>query len=195
MSLASLIATGTKVWLDGVEPENIKDNRALGVTGATSNPTIVSQIIGSGHFDDRIVELATQGNDDEAIAWALDDELAKSAQQVFLPTWHETKGDDGYVSFELDPLIEDVAQALLNGFVLRRCRSPLIGWSIEPRCDSSYKVLQWGRARMSADGSPAMRCPGCVSMLQWGRARMSADGSRRAGVTRSPMCFNGAAPG
>jgi transaldolase len=112
MSLASLIATGTKVWLDGVEPDNIRANRALGVTGATSNPTIVSKIVGAGHLDDRIVELARQGLDDEAIAWALDDELVKSAQQVFLPVWQQTGGDDGYVSFELDPLIEDEAKAL-----------------------------------------------------------------------------------
>jgi transaldolase len=112
MSLASLIATGTKVWLDGVEPGNIRANRALGVTGATSNPTIVSQIVGTGHFDDRIVELALQGHDDAAIAWALDDELVKSAQQVFLPTWQQTRGDDGYVSFELDPLIEDETKPL-----------------------------------------------------------------------------------
>jgi hypothetical protein len=35
MSLKPLISTGTKVWLDGVEPE-IKSNRALGITGATS---------------------------------------------------------------------------------------------------------------------------------------------------------------
>ena len=27
MSLASLIATGTKVWLDGVEPDEIERNR------------------------------------------------------------------------------------------------------------------------------------------------------------------------
>jgi transaldolase len=111
MSLASLIAAGTKVWLDGVEPENIRKSRALGISGATSNPTIVSQIVGSGHFDDRIVELVREGHDDEAIAWALDDELVKSAQQVFLPVWEQTKGDDGYVSFELDPLIEDEANA------------------------------------------------------------------------------------
>jgi transaldolase len=120
MSLASLIATGTKVWLDGVEPENINASRALGVTGATSNPTIVSQIIGTGHFDDRIVELARQGHDDAAIAWALDDELVKSAQQVFLPVWQQTNGDDGYVSFELDPLIEDEAKDLPHAERVRR---------------------------------------------------------------------------
>ena len=120
MSLASLIATGTKVWLDGVEPENIRRSRAFGVTGATSNPTIVSQIIGSGHFDDRIIELVRQRHDDEAIAWALDDELVKLAQQVFLPVWEQTKGDDGYVSFELDPLIEDEAKALPHAERVRR---------------------------------------------------------------------------
>lgn len=120
MSLASLIATGTKIWLDGVEPENIRANRAQGVTGATSNPTIVSQIVGTGHFDERIVELARQGHDDTAIAWALDDELVTSAQQVFLPMWQHTKGDDGYVSFELDPLIEDDAPALPHAERVRR---------------------------------------------------------------------------
>jgi transaldolase len=85
MSLKSLIRTGTKVWLDGVEPGQIKTNRALGITGATSNPTIISQIIETGHFDRRIVELIGQGVHDNAIAWALDDELVRSAQDVFLP--------------------------------------------------------------------------------------------------------------
>jgi transaldolase len=112
MSLTSLIATGTKVWLDGVEPDELQKNRAWGVTGATSNPTIVSKIIGRGHFDGRISELIGQGLTDDQIAWALDDELVESAQKEFLPAWERTAGDDGYVSFELDPLIEDEAAGL-----------------------------------------------------------------------------------
>jgi transaldolase len=106
MSLESLIKTGTKVWLDGVEPGDVKRNRDWGITGATSNPTIVSGIIEKGGFDGRIRALIQQGLDDESIAWVLDDELVKSAQQVFLPVWEATQGDDGYVSFELEPLIE-----------------------------------------------------------------------------------------
>src|SRR4051794_35856813 len=120
MSLKSLISTGTKVWLDGVEPDQIKRNRALGITGATSNPTIISQIIEKGHFDRRIVELIGRGLDDDAIAWALDDELVRSAQEVFLPVWERTRGDDGYVSFELDPLIEDEEKPLPHGERVRR---------------------------------------------------------------------------
>ncbi|HMN41259.1 MAG TPA: transaldolase family protein [Phycisphaerales bacterium] len=114
MSLASLIATGTKVWLDGVDPNDIGAQRAWGVTGATSNPTIVSQILSRGHLDDRLRELIGQGLGDDQIAWALADELVGSAQQVFRPVWQSTSGDDGYVSFELDPLIEDDAAGLAH---------------------------------------------------------------------------------
>src|SRR5260370_41877828 len=34
--------------------------------------------------------------------------LVSQAQQVSLSAWESTKGDDGYVSFELDPLLEDL---------------------------------------------------------------------------------------
>src|SRR4029078_4851216 len=112
MSLASLFTTGTKVWLDGVEPDEIKENRAWGITGATSNPTIVSKIIRQGHFGDRIGELIRQRLTDEQVAWKLNDELVMSAQRTFLPVWERTIGNDGYVSFELDALIDDDATGL-----------------------------------------------------------------------------------
>jgi transaldolase len=129
MSLASLIATGTKVWLDGVEPDEIKKSRAWGITGATSNPTIIAKIIEGGHFDGRISELIEQRLTDEQIAWELDDELVQSAQQAFLPAWERTMGNDGYVSFELDPLIEDEAAGLDNSQRVRRYVELAEKWS------------------------------------------------------------------
>ncbi|SFH63302.1 transaldolase family protein [Planctomicrobium piriforme] len=106
--LESLVASGTKLWLDSIDPDLVKENRAFGATGATSNPIIISDLIKTGRFDDMIGELVQKGLSDEAIAWELTDQLVKRAQQVFLPVWQETKGNNGYVSFELDPLIEDV---------------------------------------------------------------------------------------
>src|SRR5581483_5716833 len=73
------------------------------------NPIIISDLIKSGRFDDLMMNLIREGQDDEALAWSLTDHLVREAQQVFLPVWEETKGDDGYVSFELDPLLEDRA--------------------------------------------------------------------------------------
>lgn len=107
MSLQSLIASGTKLWLDSIDPELVEKNRALGATGATSNPIIVADIIKTGRFDDRIAALFNGGMNDVAIAWEMTDYLVRGAQQVFFPVWLETKGNDGWVSFELDPLLED----------------------------------------------------------------------------------------
>ena len=105
--LQSLVAAGTKLWLDSVDPDEVKANRAFGATGATSNPIIIADLIQTGRFDHLLTKLIHEGHDDQALAWSLTDHLVKEAQQVFLPVWEETKGNDGYVSFELDPLLED----------------------------------------------------------------------------------------
>ena len=105
--VTSLIATGTKVWLDSIDPDLVRENRVWGATGATSNPVIISDLIKTGRFDSDIERLLAAGLDDSAIAWQLTDQLVRRAQEVFLPVWQATKGNDGYVSFELDPLLED----------------------------------------------------------------------------------------
>ena len=106
-SLQSLIACGSKLWLDSIDPDLIKKNRALGATGATSNPIIVSDLIKTGRFDDALRRFMQESPDDNAVAWKVTDKLVQEAMDVFLPVWQQTKGDDGYVSFELDPLLED----------------------------------------------------------------------------------------
>ncbi|HEX3998228.1 MAG TPA: transaldolase family protein [Pirellulales bacterium] len=105
--LESLIATGTKLWLDSIDPDLVRSNYALGASGATSNPIIISDLIKTGRFDKQLNELIRSGADDLHIAWQLTDQLVREAQQVFLPVWEATTGDNGYVSFELDPLLED----------------------------------------------------------------------------------------
>src|SRR5437763_10563355 len=110
--LQSLVACGTKLWLDSVDPDEVERNRAIGATGATSNPIIIADLIKTGRFDDLILAGIEQGMDDEALAWHLTDQLVRRAQAVFLPVWEQTKGDDGYVSFELDPLLDDASSPL-----------------------------------------------------------------------------------
>jgi transaldolase len=108
--LQSLAATGTKLWLDSVDPDLIKLNRSQGATGATSNPIIISDLLKTGRFDNDMKAFFAQGLDDEAVAWAMTDKLVKNAQDVFIDVWSDTRGDDGWVSFELDPLLEDKDQ-------------------------------------------------------------------------------------
>ena len=75
--LQSLVASGTKLWLDSVDPDEIARNRALGATGATSNPIIIADLIKTGRFDADIQRFLKSGHDDEAIAWAMTDKLVK----------------------------------------------------------------------------------------------------------------------
>jgi transaldolase len=107
--LESLVQSGTRLWLDSIDPDLIVENRKYGASGATSNPIIVADLIKTGRFDRDLNALLDQGLDDEAIAWSMTDQLVKKAQAVFAPVWEQTQGNDGYVSFELDPLLEDKA--------------------------------------------------------------------------------------
>ncbi len=111
-ALKSLVATGTKLWLDSIDPDEIKRNLGFGATGATSNPIIIADLIQTGRFDSQLKTLIAEGKDDETIAWTLTDSLVKSAQESFLGVWEKTKCDDGWVSFELDPLLEDPTRNL-----------------------------------------------------------------------------------
>ena len=84
--LQSIVAAGTKLWLDSVDPDEIARNRALGATGATSNPIIISDLLKTGRFDADIKALAAKGHDDESIAWAMTDKLVKDALNVAFDT-------------------------------------------------------------------------------------------------------------
>ncbi len=105
--IKSMIQAGSTLWLDSVDPEELAKYEPMGITGATSNPKIVHDLIDTGRFDERLSKLIAKGIEDEALAWMLTDHLVREAQERFLPVWEKTKGDDGYVSFELDPLLED----------------------------------------------------------------------------------------
>jgi transaldolase len=110
--LQSLVATGTKLWLDSIDPDLVRENLAWGATGATSNPIIVADLIKTGRFHSEIEKLKRQNLDPNAIAWQITDGLVQGAQDSFLPVWERTHGNDGYVSFEVDPLLEDPVAAM-----------------------------------------------------------------------------------
>lgn len=105
--LRSLVECGTKLYLDSVDPQELDQNLEYGAVGATSNPAIVSKIVSKGGLDETIEKLVAEGLDDHAIAWQLTDRLVKDAQRKLDSVHRETEGNAGWVSFELDPLLED----------------------------------------------------------------------------------------
>jgi transaldolase len=118
--LQSLISAGTKLWLDSVDPEFVRQNKEMGATGATSNPIIIADLIKTGRFDRELGALVKQRLTDDDIAWKLTDLLVAQAEEIFKPVWRTTNGNDGFVSFEVDPLIEDPQSGFTHGQRVRR---------------------------------------------------------------------------
>lgn len=119
-SLKSLIDCGTKLYLDSVEPSEVDQNLAWGAVGATSNPAIISAIVKDGGLDTTIEQLLGQSIDDDGVAWALTDQLVSQAEAKFQSIHAQTAGNAGWVSFELDPLLEDPNQAIESAERTRR---------------------------------------------------------------------------
>ncbi|TWU25510.1 transaldolase family protein [Bythopirellula polymerisocia] len=128
-SITSLIRTGTKLWLDSVDPDLIAENLKLGATGATSNPIIISDLVKSGRYDKELARLLQSADSPSDAAWQLNDQVVAEAQRVFEPTWQKTQGDDGYVSFEVDPLLEDPSADMPMADRVKRYVSEGIKWS------------------------------------------------------------------
>jgi transaldolase len=95
------------LWVDSVDPKVIAESKSYGMTGATSNPVIIAEILQGAGYAEQIRKMKSQGKVAYDIAWQLNDQLVTAAEKVFLPVFQRTKGNDGYVSFELDPMIED----------------------------------------------------------------------------------------
>ena len=107
-AIQSLIATGTKLYLDSVEPELVRQNIEWGAVGATSNPIIIADLIKGGAYDSEIQAGIEAGKNDHDICWDVNDKIVGAAQRAFMPIWKRTGGNDGWVSFEIDPLLESV---------------------------------------------------------------------------------------
>ena len=107
MTLKALARTGTKVWSDSVDPDVLDALIPQGVSGATSNPILIADLIKTGRFDEHLESLLEDATDASA-AWAMTHYLVGKAQEKLQPTWERTGCNDGWVSFELDPLIEDL---------------------------------------------------------------------------------------
>ena len=110
-SLKSIQDLGQSVWLDYIRREMLTsgqfdDYLTMGITGVTSNPTIFEKaIVGSTDYDQALLELARTGKTTEQIYESLAIEDIRGAADKLRPIYDRTDGRDGYVSFEVNPLL------------------------------------------------------------------------------------------
>ena len=111
-NLRKLHDTGQRVWLDHITRELLTSRRlanyisAFSVTELTSNPTLFEHAIASGDaYDDAIHAGASRGLCLEEIFFELALQDLKQAADFFRRIFDASDGVDGWVLFEVSPLL------------------------------------------------------------------------------------------
>jgi transaldolase len=106
--LREIEALGQSVWLDNLSRRLLDDGELSrlieddGLSGVTSNPSIFEKGMGhSDRYDDMFRELARETEEPQEIFEQLAYRDIRDAADLLRPTFEQTEGQDGYVSFEL----------------------------------------------------------------------------------------------
>lgn len=105
--LDRLTQLGTSVWIDGlVPPAELERLVRQGVTGLTSNPTILrTAVLETDRYTGRISRLGNRAPREVYEALAIED--VRAAADVLAPVFVRTGGADGFVSLEVAPELAD----------------------------------------------------------------------------------------
>jgi transaldolase len=108
--LQELSGRGQSVWLDYLSRGILESGKLAemmerdAVVGVTSNPTIFQKAIAEGNaYDDHLRQLLGHEDDLKEIFLALSAEDIKEALALLRPAFDATNGEDGRVSWEVDP--------------------------------------------------------------------------------------------
>ncbi len=108
--LVALGEAGQSPWLDYIHRGMIASGELArriaedGIRGVTSNPTIFEKAVSSGRdYDAQIRALARAGASLPEAYKAIVTDDVRAAADVLRPVYDASRGDDGYVSLEVDP--------------------------------------------------------------------------------------------
>ena len=110
--LHELSEQGVSVWIDSLSRELLETGELArlmdedAVVGVTSNPTIFQKALSTGDwYDEQLQEVVKTEDDPTEIFLRLAIEDIKRACDLMRSVWDGGKGQDGYVSLEVDPTL------------------------------------------------------------------------------------------
>jgi transaldolase len=103
----TVATTPTDVWNDSCSLEELAYAIENGAVGATSNPTIVGEVLAKemDAWRGRIVELAQENPSftEDEVTWRLIEEMAVNAARLLLPVFEREHGRKGRLSIQTSP--------------------------------------------------------------------------------------------
>ena len=118
--LHQLSELGQSVWIDFLSRQMLQSGKLErmmeedAVVGVTSNPTIFQKAISEGDlYDEQIRALLDELDDPKQIFWQLAEKDVGDACDLLCSVWDAGKGQDGYVSIEVDPNLAGDTEATI----------------------------------------------------------------------------------
>ncbi|MBI2094691.1 MAG: transaldolase [Candidatus Omnitrophica bacterium] len=113
--LKQALGCGQSIWYDGlVSHREFEDMiREDGIRGATTNPTIFEKSLSGGEYDKALSGLLG-ARPAEEIYRTIAAKAVQDVADLFLPVADRTRGEDGFVSIEVSPLLAHDTQATLS---------------------------------------------------------------------------------
>ena len=109
------------IWIDYIKRDMFQTGQLKkfiaddGVRGMTSNPSIFENAIAKSHdYDEDIKKMSQQGKDVNTIFESLTQKDVQDAADEFRPLYEELKGQDGYVSLEVNPHLAHDTQGTIE---------------------------------------------------------------------------------
>lgn len=108
----------TVLWNDSADPKELADAISWGAVGATCNPVIALTALKQNkeHWTQRIKDYSKQNpsKTDDAIGWAMVEELSINAAKLLEPAFEKYNGRNGRLSVQTDPRLFRDSKALAD---------------------------------------------------------------------------------
>jgi len=185
--------TPTEYWNDSCALAELEYAIARGAVGATSNPTIVGDVLAkeADVWRPRIREIAreTPAASDVDIAWQVIEEMAVRGAATFEPIYRREDGRKGRLSIQTDPTLYGDANGMLEQAVRFDSLAPNMQVKF-PATAAGLTAIEEATFRgISINATVSFTLPQALAVgaaVERGLERRAADGGDVAGM--SPVC-------
>ncbi len=185
--------TPTSLWNDSADPRELAASIGWGAVGATCNPVIALAAVKADlpTWRRRIAELAQERPDatEDALGWAVVEELSVSAATLLEPIFAEHGGRNGRLSIQTDPRFHRDTAALVEQAVSFHALAPNIIVKI-PATSAGIPAMEEATYRgVSINATVSFTVPQAIAVgesIEAGLRRRDAEGLDT--VSMGPVC-------
>jgi transaldolase len=185
--------TATEYWNDSCSTQELTYAIANGAVGATSNPTIVLNVLKKElpAWRDRILEIIARNPDwsEVEISWKLIEEMAVKGAGLLMPVFEREKGKKGRLSIQTNPTFYRNAQAIVQQALHFHGLAPNLQIKI-PATQAGIRAIEEATSRgVNINATVCFTVPQVIAVaeaVERGLDRRAAEGNDISSM--SPVC-------